>query len=219
MSFDPNLPVDVYVCFGVERGTKFPHWMLMLRERDSIFGTWYHSTGGPSQSRPYEVTVQGHKRVDSHGIQSIELLGTIRATDVAKVTSAAKRIQPQQCQTYVVSLVAELENRRLLPPGHAAQLNQRVQMSAPARDYLQAHPVPPPSISHASSSATYIQHSAAGSSSHDIGPAPPIGGSHEMKSMKHGQRTSPQSPPIVQQQRPRQRGHRGNENCGCCIVM
>src|SRR5947209_2517838 len=123
MSFAPNLPIDVYVCFGVERGTKYPHWMLMLRSRDSARGTWYHSIGGPSQNRPYEVEIAANKRVDSRGIQSMERIGTISVNDVNKVRAAAQRVPAQQCQRYVVALVAELEHRGLIPPGQAIRLN------------------------------------------------------------------------------------------------
>ena len=31
MPLGPNITVDVYVCYGVERGMKFPNWMLMIR--------------------------------------------------------------------------------------------------------------------------------------------------------------------------------------------
>lgn len=118
----------------------------MLRSKDSNFGTWYHSTGGPTRNEPYKVTIQANKRVDSHGTQSTECLGTISPRDVSKVTAAAKRVPPQQCQKYVVSLIAELENRHLLPYGHAARLNGQVQISDLSRNYEREHPVPPPSI-------------------------------------------------------------------------
>lgn len=47
-SFDPSAPVDIELAIGVERGTKFAHWMLQLRHRHAPTGTWYDSTGGPS---------------------------------------------------------------------------------------------------------------------------------------------------------------------------
>ncbi|EFR03625.1 hypothetical protein MGYG_06619 [Nannizzia gypsea CBS 118893] len=118
MSYSPDVPIDIFVCYGKPRDALYPHWMLM----------------GPG------------KPVDSPGIQSREYLGSIDPKFSKKITAAAHLVPAQQCQKYVVSLVAELEQRQLLPSGHAARLNRRVHMSATARGYAQKHPVPPPQI-------------------------------------------------------------------------
>ena len=122
MAHNLETPVDVLVCFAHARGDHFPHWMLMLQTQGSRFGTWIHSTGGPTQNLPYTCTIQANKRVDSRGIESTELIGTIPAKDLNKVKAAAKRVQPQQCQMYVVSVVSELEKKGLLPQGTTAQV-------------------------------------------------------------------------------------------------
>lgn len=146
MSFDPKVPIEVSLCKCVQRDENAPHWMLMLASEGSGKGTWYHSKGGPTQHKDYELAIEANKRVNSQGIASRELLGRISPADVNKVKAAAQRIRPQQCQTYVVSLIADLENRQLLPAGNAARLNDDVQMGKAAREYLQTHPVPPPAI-------------------------------------------------------------------------
>lgn len=50
-----SAPLDILACYGRERGTKYPHWMLMLIPQGGQRGTWYHSVGGPTQNRPYQV--------------------------------------------------------------------------------------------------------------------------------------------------------------------
>ena len=148
--------LEVYVCYGKERGTNYPHWILMIKDRNSNTGTWYHSIGGPTQNRPYQVSIQAGKRFDSHGISSSELIGTISSANIKKVNAAANRIQAQQCQYYVVALVRELEDRGILSTrGHAQRLLGRVQISAGAADYRRQHPVPGPGWGASSSSAAY----------------------------------------------------------------
>ena len=123
----------------------------MLRPRNSMFGTWFHSVGGPTQNRPYQYSCQDNKRFDSHGIRSADLLGSITVKQVAKVKAAAKRTQPQQCQKYVVALTAELERIKLVAPGWALRLSQQVQISRRALDYERQHPVSaPPGIMYSS---------------------------------------------------------------------
>ncbi|OAL69702.1 hypothetical protein A7D00_6416 [Trichophyton violaceum] len=146
MSYNPTLPIDIFVCYGKQRDALYPHWMLMGCSRNAALATWYHSTGGPTRHKPYSVMIQAGKPVDSPGIQSREYLGSVDPKHSRKITAAANRVPAQQCQKYVVALIAELEKQQLLPCGHAARLNRKVQMSATARDYAQQHPVPPPQI-------------------------------------------------------------------------
>ena len=210
MSFDPSLPVDVYACFGHERGTKYPHWMLMLRSRNSQFGTWYHSEGGPTRNTPYKVAIAGHKRFDSHGIHSKQFLGTIAPTDTNKVKSAAQRVPAQQCQMYVVALVAELERRRLLESGQAARLYQGVQMSNRAREYERQHPI--------TQLASWAE----------VGITQPVELQTVQPQRQHRGHATPhhpshapvqyQSPPQMQYQR-QSAEQRPKKESGCCIVM
>lgn len=148
MKFDPTLPVEIYVCYAHERGNSYPHWLLSLQSRGSAKCTWIHSTGGPSQNRKYEYTCQADKAVISHGIASTKLLGTVSPNYVNKVLAATKRIVPQQCQMYVVAVVAELEKKELLPPGRTAYLKDKVQISKASIDYRRGHPVAKPAIAY-----------------------------------------------------------------------
>ena len=117
----------------------------MLVSQGSQRGVWYHSTGGPTQNKPYAVTIEANKRIDSHGIQSTELIGTILPGDVNKVKAAAQRVPAQQCQRYVVALVHELEKKGFVQHGEAVRLNEKVQMSERAQAYATQNPVEHPS--------------------------------------------------------------------------
>lgn len=63
-----------------------------------------------------------------------------------EVIAIVKYIEPQQCQMYVVAVVAELEKNGLLPEGRTAFLKDQVQISQRSRDYRQNYPVPKPAI-------------------------------------------------------------------------
>ena len=134
MPLDPNLPADVYICYGVERGTKFSHWMLMIRSRDSAYGTWLllHRWTDPEYSIP---------SVASHGIESPSCWGRSAPRIRTKVNAAAQRVPAQQCQRYIVTRISELEHRGLLPPRRAA-----VQLPQVALGYVNRHPRPQPSF-------------------------------------------------------------------------
>ncbi|KAL8935694.1 MAG: hypothetical protein Q9211_004559, partial [Gyalolechia sp. 1 TL-2023] len=120
--------------------------MLMLQTRGAPVGTWIHSTGGPTLNAPYICTIQANKRVNSRDIESTDFLGTISPKDFNKVKAAAKRVPPQQCQMYVVTVTSELEKKGLLPNGTTARLGQRVQMSETAQGYRRQNPVAKPDI-------------------------------------------------------------------------
>lgn len=111
MSFNPNQPVEVYINYSHDRQGEEPHWLLSLQSPGATKCTWIHSTGGPSQGRDYECSIQANKSAQSRGIASSSLLGNVSANDVNKVIAAAKRIVPQHCQMYVVAVVAELRRK------------------------------------------------------------------------------------------------------------
>ncbi|CAK3799037.1 Hypothetical predicted protein [Lecanosticta acicola] len=196
MSFAPNVPIDVLVCYGKERGTRYPHWMLMLISQGAQRGTWYHAVGGPTQHAPYSLAVQADKRLDSHGIETTELIGSIMPKDVNKFKSAAQRVKPQQCQRFVVAVVHELEKKELINRGEAVRLNGKVQMSELAQAYAVQNPVEHPS-------GAYVP------------AAPSIAGPSTS-----GRRTSPQRTQQSQQGPPAtQQAKRPKQSKGCCIVM
>ena len=148
MSSNPDRPVEVHVCYSDTTDDQYPHWLLSLSVRGTTTCTWIHSTGGPSQHRDYERSIQRNKSLDSPGIASSSFQGTISARDVDRVIEVAKGIEPQQCQMYVVAVVATLEKEGLLPEGRTTFLKDQVMMSQRSIDYRQSHPVAKPAVAY-----------------------------------------------------------------------
>ena len=148
MSISSKRPFEIHVCYGHEHLGEYPHWLLSLQSPDASQCTWIHSTGGPSQGRAYECSIQANKHIESAGIASSSIQGYISPEDVGKVIEIAKGVEPQQCQRYVIAVVAELEKIGLLPHGRTAFLKDQVQMSRRSIDYRQRHPVAKPAIAY-----------------------------------------------------------------------
>ena len=148
MSISSKTSFEIHVCYGHEHLGEYPHWLLSLQSPGASQCTWIHSTGGPSQGRAYECSIQANKHIESAGIASSSIQGYISPRDVGKVIEAAEKVEPQQCQMYVIAVVAELEKTGLLPRGRTAFLKTQVQMSQRSIDYRQRHPVAKPAIAY-----------------------------------------------------------------------
>lgn len=148
MSFKPARPVEVHVCHSHERSGDYPHWLLSLQSPGAETLTWIHSIGGPSQNRDYECSIQDNESINSRSIASTSFQGNISGRDLDRVIDAAMRVMPQQCQMYVVAVVAELEKTGLLPKGGTAFLRDQVQMSTTSRDHRKGHPVTKPAVAY-----------------------------------------------------------------------
>ena len=148
MSIFSKRSLEIHVCYGHEHLGEYPHWLLSLQSPGVSECTWIHSTGGPSQGRAYECSIQANKHTGSAGIASSSIQGYISPRDVSKVIEAAKGIEPQHCQMYVIAVVAELEKTGLLPQGRTAFLKNQVQMSQKSIEYRQRHPVAKPAIAY-----------------------------------------------------------------------
>ena len=114
MSISSKRSLEIHVCYGYEHLGEYPHWLLSLQSPGASECTWLHSTGGPSQGRAYECSIRANKHIESVGIASSSIQGYISPKDVSKVIGAVRRIEPQQCQMYVITVAAELEKTGLL---------------------------------------------------------------------------------------------------------
>lgn len=148
MPFNHKRPIEVHVCYGHERFGEHPHWLISLQSPGADQCTWIHSTGGPTQNRDYERSIQADKDVNSRQIAFTSLQGTVSPQDIDAVVEAAKSIEPQQCQMYVVAVVAALEKKGLLPEGRTAFLKDQVQMSEKSRDYRRENPISKPAVAY-----------------------------------------------------------------------
>lgn len=121
-------PVNLYVASGQRRGNDPLHWIILAVPQGSDRCTYYHVTGGPTQNTKYQLQIQANKRVDSNGIASKEIVGTIAQNDINKLKSSAQRITPQYCQTWVVMVLADLEQRSLIPLGTSETWQAKTEM-------------------------------------------------------------------------------------------
>ena len=207
MPLQPNLPIDVFVGFGHERGSKNPHWMLMLCSRDSDYGNVIHITGGPTQYEPFKVTIQRQKRVATQDIKSTEFLSTFTARYLKKVAAGASQVSPQQFQQYVFAIVTELEARAPFPAGRAERLARRVigLMAALAKGFQRAHPVAEPSnSSDPPEGSPSVQ-------TDGVSPIPQRYHLYEMRVIWGEPRSSTQRPTQVQQEQ--------QDHDYCCIIL
>lgn len=120
---------DVYVAFCQRRGTDPLHWMLLLANPGSMRCTWYHVVGGPTQNREYERKIQAGKRIDSFGISRTEYVGCISASDINKVKSAVVAVPVQNCQRWMVEVLAGLERKCLIPLGASVCYHSQIEPS------------------------------------------------------------------------------------------
>lgn len=119
--------LSIYVGFGQRRSQGDPlHWIFMYApEGEEELCTWLHVTGSPKDS--YQLQIQAGKRLNSFGISKKKLIGRIKATDEGRIKGVAKTIPMQRCQRWTTALVAKLEQKGLLPPGIAAQLELQIE--------------------------------------------------------------------------------------------
>ncbi|KAG8672457.1 hypothetical protein FPOAC2_05847 [Fusarium poae] len=108
---------NLYVATCKDRGTGGArHWILIMAEEGYLQATWYHSTGGPTQGKPYSAVIE-NKRFRSHGIEKCDFIGQISSKDKNKIKSAAQRTPARFCQRWVVNVLGALEKRGIVPEG------------------------------------------------------------------------------------------------------
>jgi hypothetical protein len=120
---------DAYVAFCQRRGSDPLHWMLLLANPGSLHCTWYHVVGGPTKDRDYERKIQAGKRMDSFGISRKQYIGSIAASEINKVKSAVVAVPMQDCQRWIVEVLAVLERKRLVPSGTSVHYYNQMELS------------------------------------------------------------------------------------------
>ncbi len=119
----PILELWLAVC-KTRPGEEAEHWILILAEEDAT-GTWYHSTGGPTQRKGYKVELQT-KRVNRHGIEAHYLIGEIPGRDKNKVKASVQNVSAKFCQRWV-DVFGDLEKKDLVPEGTRATWYQAME--------------------------------------------------------------------------------------------
>jgi len=73
--------------------------------------------------------IQANKRVNSLGIASKELIGTIQEKETNKLKSSAQKAGLQQCQRWTCDVIEDLERKRLIVAGTAETYRSRIESS------------------------------------------------------------------------------------------
>ncbi|KAJ5206049.1 hypothetical protein N7491_003331 [Penicillium cf. griseofulvum] len=120
---------DVYVVFRQRRGNDPLHWMLLLSTRESLYCTWYHIVGGPTENRAYERKIEAGKRIDSYSISMKQYIGKISAWNINKVKSEIVAVPVQECQRWTVEVLAALERKFLVPAGTSVDFYNQMEPS------------------------------------------------------------------------------------------
>lgn len=121
--------LDIYVGFGNRRGNDTLHWILMLAIPGTDRCTWYHVTGGPTQTRGYTLQIQANKRLNSFGLSGKRFISTIPAREINKVKATAQSVPLQRCQRWTTAVLGQLEVKRLVPPGTMADFERQIEPS------------------------------------------------------------------------------------------
>jgi hypothetical protein len=106
---------DVYVVFRQRRVNDPLHWMLLLSIPGSLYCTWYHIVGGPTENRAYECKIEAGKRIDSYSISKKQYVGKISAWNINKAKSEIVAVPVQESQCWTVEVLAALERISLVP--------------------------------------------------------------------------------------------------------
>ncbi|KAJ5374895.1 hypothetical protein N7517_006901 [Penicillium concentricum] len=122
---------NVYVAFCQRRGKDPLHWMLLLANHGSLHCTWYHVVGGPTQNRDYKRKIEAGKRIDSFGISKKQYIGQISGDDINKVKSAVVAVPVQECQRWMVEVLAGLERKCLIPFGTSKDYCNQMEEPSP----------------------------------------------------------------------------------------
>ncbi|EXK33160.1 hypothetical protein FOXG_06029 [Fusarium oxysporum f. sp. lycopersici 4287] len=134
-SYSDVLQLTIGVCIEPMEGCP-SHWILMLTDRDAEYATCYHSLGGPTKRRPWEVVIESG-RLKSWDVDHWYYVAEISARHARKVNASARRIPGGFCQRWVVSVLWDLELQEVVPPGTTERIAQVVEEDP----YADASPV------------------------------------------------------------------------------
>lgn len=145
--------VEVYLMMSKQDAGRLPHWSLMIldpmtddqrdgKTRDVLKGTRYHSKGGPTTAPDAKYTrhVENNSNFRSMNVTGRKFLGSISYTGTRadfdnKMKAISNAIQPQQCQKYVVCLLARMAAKGHIKASVAQTLAAQVSMGPTAAAY------------------------------------------------------------------------------------
>ncbi|KAL5586258.1 hypothetical protein FOBRF1_016128 [Fusarium oxysporum] len=109
--------LNLHLAISKEQGQGQPrHWILMLAEENATRAIFYHTTGEPMHSKPYEVAIEP-KLVESHGIDKRHLIAKVLEKDRQEVKAAVRQAPPLFCQRWSLNVLEDLEKQGIVPEG------------------------------------------------------------------------------------------------------
>lgn len=143
--------VEVFLMKSKQDAGRLPHWSIMIldpmtadqregKTNDVLKGKRFHCKGGPTMNTAYKVAVEDQQKFRSVSVQQRQYLGVIKYTGSRadldkKLSMLANSIVGQQCQKYVVCLLALWASKNHLSASIAQRLAADVSMGSVAAAY------------------------------------------------------------------------------------
>ncbi|KAJ5776938.1 hypothetical protein N7520_000184 [Penicillium odoratum] len=117
MAYVDRSHYDVYlaVCYPDIDYPEWPvHWIILLHNPGSERCTYFHSA---TEDGGYRYLQEPDKRFDSWGIETMDFLARIPASEFATVQREALAVPAQSCQCWSSYLIFRLQRLGLVPDG------------------------------------------------------------------------------------------------------
>lgn len=151
MSSSSVKQVEVFLMKAKHDSARLQHWSIMVldpmtaeqrdgKTNDVLKGKRFHCKGGPTMGTAYKVAVEDQQKFRSASVGYRQFLGVINYTGTRadldkKLSTLANAIMPQQCQKYVVCLLASWALRGHLNASIAQGLAASVSIGEVAAAY------------------------------------------------------------------------------------
>ncbi|KAL4947871.1 hypothetical protein BDW69DRAFT_189790 [Aspergillus filifer] len=111
--------IDLHIGIGQSTGPyQQRHWILILSPHNNTTDCIFiHVTGGPAA---YEHCIEPYQSICAHPFAYLARIGTIPPIFYSSILQICLDTAPRRCQEYIVSVLGELEERRLVQAGIAA---------------------------------------------------------------------------------------------------
>lgn len=124
-SSEEFLQLTIGVCTDPVEGEP-NHWILILTDDDAEYATCYHSLGGPTKRRPWELVIESGE-LRSWDADYFYYVAEISARHQRKVNASANKTPSGFSQRWVVRVLWDLELQKVVPPGTTKRIAQAVE--------------------------------------------------------------------------------------------
>ncbi|KAF4446132.1 hypothetical protein F53441_10195 [Fusarium austroafricanum] len=125
LPFQPlELTIGVRKPLDMEDGPS--HWILILAERNAVYGTWFDPIGGPRLSKHWEVLIE-QGQLNSLTVDHLYYVAEVPARHKRKVMASARKVAGKFCQAWIVDVIGDLEEQGVVPPGTQRRIIDKVE--------------------------------------------------------------------------------------------